>query len=300
MLLFLTEISDPFLALDGAGDPLPLATLRFYRRGTVAPQPVYSDSGLMTPISQPITADSAGEFVPIHLDPDLTYRSVLKASDGRLIFDVDPYEIDESETGRNLFRGPKVQALVDGIPQAGATMTFYTTETSTKRDTFADALLDTPHPNPIMADAGGFFPPIYLDTSAGDYKVDPSWTDEIDPYPPPPPLTAWDVPIINLGGGAFGNTNIVNVSGLNHPTSGNWSNNSSDQFRLAFSSNETRDAFVTELTGRQLSVENAGAPVIYDVDDAVLSFSVINFPMAPDIWTVADVGETYRVQIEEV
>ncbi len=62
MLLFLANVSDPFLALDGAGAPLAGATLQFYKSGTTAQQAVYSDSGLSSPISQPITADSAGEF----------------------------------------------------------------------------------------------------------------------------------------------------------------------------------------------------------------------------------------------
>lgn len=198
MLLFLD--SAPLVESDGSGRPLAGASLRFYHAETLEPATVYSDEGLSSVLAQPIVSDSAGEFAAAYLNPAVSYRSRLVTSDGRLVWDVDPYELVEDILD---LRRPRVHALIGSVPQPGATLTFYSTGTSVKRDTFADALLETPHPNPIRADAGGFFPPIYMD---GVYRVVPSWTDEIDPYPvpAPEPSPTFAVTIASVGGDLYG------------------------------------------------------------------------------------------------
>ena len=48
-------------------------------------------------------------------------------------------------------------------PLSGALWNFYFSGTNTRATVYANADLTTPHSNPVVADAGGQFPPIYLD-----------------------------------------------------------------------------------------------------------------------------------------
>lgn len=59
-------------------DTLPLATLKFYVTGTTTPKAVYADKYKVTSLGATVTADSAGNFVPIFLDG--TYRVDLLAA----------------------------------------------------------------------------------------------------------------------------------------------------------------------------------------------------------------------------
>lgn len=53
-------------------------------------------------------------------------------------------------------------------PADGALLNFYDTGTYNRRDTYTDSGAGTPHSNPVVADASGVFPAIYLD---GTYRV---------------------------------------------------------------------------------------------------------------------------------
>ena len=78
-------------ATDSNGDNLSGAKLYFYATGTTTPQNVFADSDLNTSLGAVVTADSGGKFVAIYLDPALTYRAVLKTSDGATtVYDFDP------------------------------------------------------------------------------------------------------------------------------------------------------------------------------------------------------------------
>jgi hypothetical protein len=55
-------------------------------------------------------------------------------------------------------------------PLAAATLTFYRTGSTTLATVYADAGLTTPSANPLTADAGGLFEPIYLDPTIA-YRV---------------------------------------------------------------------------------------------------------------------------------
>lgn len=63
-----------------------------------------------------------------------------------------------------LFRLPK-QVAIDssGTPHASAEANFFLTGTTTATNTYSDAALTSAHANPVIADANGVFPPIYLD-----------------------------------------------------------------------------------------------------------------------------------------
>jgi hypothetical protein len=71
-------------------------------------------------------------------------------------------------------------------PLSGALLYFYLTGTSTPVDVYSDGDLATEHANPVVADSGGLFPPIYTDQNVS-YRVVLKTAagvtiDEFDPY----------------------------------------------------------------------------------------------------------------------
>jgi hypothetical protein len=77
-------------ALDTAANVLSGATLTFTLTGTSTPTNAYSDSSLSTPVANPLSANSAGVWAPIFLDPAVTYRIVLKTQAGAVLQTWDP------------------------------------------------------------------------------------------------------------------------------------------------------------------------------------------------------------------
>ena len=71
-----------------------------------------------------------------------------------------------------LFVSPRFVAVdSSGTPLSGALLYTYRAGTTTLANTFTTRALDTPHSNPIVSDANGVFPAIFLDTDAGyNYK----------------------------------------------------------------------------------------------------------------------------------
>ncbi len=69
-----------------------------------------------------------------------------------------------------LFRPPFFQPdSVNGVPLAGALLYFYAAGTTTPITTYQDSGLITPHASPVVADASGIFPAIYVNTTT--YKI---------------------------------------------------------------------------------------------------------------------------------
>lgn len=69
-----------------------------------------------------------------------------------------------------LFTPPRYTPIDgNGATYPGAKLYFYTTGTSTPKNTYSDSGLITPNANPVVADANGLFGPIYL--ASGDYKA---------------------------------------------------------------------------------------------------------------------------------
>jgi hypothetical protein len=86
-----TFLAQPMVrAVDSNGAPMNGALLQFYVTGTTTPTNAYTSSTLGTPLSNPVVSDSAGLFVPIYLDPAVTYRVQLKTSGGSVVQDIDP------------------------------------------------------------------------------------------------------------------------------------------------------------------------------------------------------------------
>jgi len=90
-----------------AGAVSAAMTLYFYQTGTSTDQTVYQDADLATAHSQPVTADSAGEFAPIWLDPDAStlYRVVAKDSGGTTLWTVDDVSPRTSGFDTDTFTG---------------------------------------------------------------------------------------------------------------------------------------------------------------------------------------------------
>ena len=72
----------------------------------------------------------------------------------------------------NPFVLPKQVPLTNaGNVYPGAKAFFYRSGTSTPKNTYTDASLTTSHANPVVADGGGMFPMVFLDTSDFEYRV---------------------------------------------------------------------------------------------------------------------------------
>ena len=65
----------------------------------------------------------------------------------------------------NIFYLPRAQSL------PGAKLYFYQSGTTTPQNTYTDAALSVAHANPVVADASGYFAPIYLDPTLSDYRA---------------------------------------------------------------------------------------------------------------------------------
>ncbi len=64
----------------------------------------------------------------------------------------------------NLLSAPLLRAVdANGEPISGALLQFYLTTTTTPTPVYSSASLGTPLSNPVVADSGGLFPPIFLD-----------------------------------------------------------------------------------------------------------------------------------------
>lgn len=76
--------------LSDSGTIQPGCYLRYYLTQTTTPTDVYADGSLGTPLANPVVSDDAGRFVPIYLDPKITYRVQLYTAANVLLSDVDP------------------------------------------------------------------------------------------------------------------------------------------------------------------------------------------------------------------
>lgn len=76
--------------LDSSGDPLSGGLLYFYVTGTTTPTDTYNAEDLLTANANPVVLDSLGRAGDIFLDPDVTYKAVLKTSAGVTIWTADP------------------------------------------------------------------------------------------------------------------------------------------------------------------------------------------------------------------
>lgn len=75
-------------------------------------------------------------------------------------------------------------------PLAGAKLYFYEENTTTPLAVYSDAARTVPHAHPVVADADGYFPTIYLTPEVG-YRVKATASSAARPKPPRP---SWNAP----------------------------------------------------------------------------------------------------------
>jgi hypothetical protein len=93
-----------------------------------------------------------------------------------------------------LFHAPRYRAFdADGAILPGAKLIFYESGTTTPVDTYADAALTTPNSNPVVADAGGEFAPIYL-SDAVAYRAILTDADDVEQWDVDPLTAPRDYP----------------------------------------------------------------------------------------------------------
>lgn len=166
-MLYLSPNSRP---TDASGAALPFGKLTFYAEGTT--ELAALESG-----DNPATADEAGEFGELVLAADTHYRVTLHDQHGRLIYDCPAYR--HYGEGPFTYLDAQVRALdEDGRPIPGATLAFTDTDGDPVAS-YADPDCTVPQTRPVVADAGGLFPPIYLPD--GEYLANG------EPYPPEEP-----------------------------------------------------------------------------------------------------------------
>jgi hypothetical protein len=85
-------------ALDDDANPLAGAPLYFFQTGTTTPQATYQDAAILTSHSNPVVADSSGEFAKIYLNPnaEFNYRARLTTATGVQLWQED--DIDRQAT----------------------------------------------------------------------------------------------------------------------------------------------------------------------------------------------------------
>lgn len=108
---------------DDNGDPLSGGKVDFYEPGTSTPKDVYTDSGLSTPDSNPVTLDSAGRAT-VWLNGD--YKVRLKNSAGTVIRTTDninPPEDAEVTSGNLIANGSFETQGTDATDADGWTLT---------------------------------------------------------------------------------------------------------------------------------------------------------------------------------
>lgn len=82
-----------------------------------------------------------------------------------------------------LFQLPRSTAISNNLTLiAGAKVGFFLTTTSTPTNSYQDSALTTPHTNPVVADAAGRLPAIYLDPSI-QYRITFTDSENVEIYP---------------------------------------------------------------------------------------------------------------------
>lgn len=113
-----------FIPVNSSGRPYPGARLFFYRAGTTTLATVYTDSALSVPSSNPLTANAAGQFSAVYLDPDVGYyKAVLQNSSGTQLWSED--NIPSSSALSADAVGEALYPMTDEEIDAGATPVDY-------------------------------------------------------------------------------------------------------------------------------------------------------------------------------
>lgn len=121
-------LTQPVLvAVNGDGEPISGALLRFYLTGTTTPASIYADAALSTPLANPTVANGNGQFPAIYLDPTVTYRVQLQTASAAVLADIDPANLDvvaatqaqvNAGSAAGVYVSPATLAAWTGVPAA--------------------------------------------------------------------------------------------------------------------------------------------------------------------------------------
>jgi hypothetical protein len=93
-----------------------------------------------------------------------------------------------ADVAHQLFELPRATAISSNLTLiAGAKVEFFITQTTTPTPVYQDSDLSTEHTNPVIADAAGRLPPIYLDPSI-IYKIEFRDSADVEIYPAVDPV----------------------------------------------------------------------------------------------------------------
>lgn len=92
----------------------PAAQLFSYMSGTTTPHPIYLDNAAETPATNPVIADASGEFPPLYLKDEITYRLVLRDAIGDVLWEVDNYTTGAGGSGTSIDDESIIVDLSDG------------------------------------------------------------------------------------------------------------------------------------------------------------------------------------------
>lgn len=67
------------------------AVMTVFKAGSSTLEPIYEDSDLTTPLSNPLTADAYGVFPAVYFSDTQTVRVRIEEASGTTLFDLDPY-----------------------------------------------------------------------------------------------------------------------------------------------------------------------------------------------------------------
>jgi len=139
--------------VDSTGTPYANAEANFYLTGTTTRTNSYANNALTVAHDNPVLANSAGQWPPIYLDPNITYRCIITSA-GSQLDDVDPIAAPDPASGVAVtdsaghFAGTEVETVLADI---GANYTKNaSTETISALWTFSagiamgDTVLDRP------------------------------------------------------------------------------------------------------------------------------------------------------------
>jgi hypothetical protein len=160
-------------AINLRGGIEPGAKLEVYRSGTLTPQAIFADGNLTTPLANPLTANSFGQFPDVYWDDAQAIRVVMKQASGVVMSDTDPY-IGEASTilvaataAANTAAAQASAASVSAAASAAsasasaASAASAATSASQAQASAADAAQSAAY-------AGGFETPEYANQSAGE------------------------------------------------------------------------------------------------------------------------------------
>lgn len=98
-------------ALDASANPYPGAKITFYENGTTDLTTVYADYDLTTPLTNPVIANSAGQFPSVFADASLLFSVKVETTDGALLVARDDVRaIGVGDGGSGVF-GPLLSAF---------------------------------------------------------------------------------------------------------------------------------------------------------------------------------------------